>query len=332
MIGRTEDLTERPDLVDSAMDVLAEMLGALRLSGGVFVDAELRQPFNLLSEVDREDCARYFSEPRHVIAYHYVRQGSMGCRIGNGPPVEVHAGQAVLFPRNHKHHVFAPVEPAPPLDPIADIVEDEGMLRIRNAGEGPETAIYCGYLGTDAVDTRLLESLPQMLTIDVRSAQDAWVGRSFAFAAEDVGGRSPELVGKLAEALFAEAVRRYVADIPEEERGWLAGLRDPAVGKALALIHGRYAEPLTLAALAREAGVSKTVLADRFRALIDESPMQYCARWRMKVAADMLREDRPGAAEIAYAVGFSSEAAFNRAFKREFGAPPAKWRRELATA
>ncbi len=203
------------------------------------------------------------------------------------------------------------------------------MLRIRAGGDGATMRTWCGYLGTDADNHLLLESLPGMMVIAVDEAQDGWVARSIAFAAEGLAA-SPEAVGKLAEALFAEAVRRYVASLPEDERGWLAGLRDPAVGKALAMIHGRYAEAWTLDELASAAGVSKTVLTERFRALIDESPMQYCARWRMKVAADMLRDNRQNACSVAYSVGFNSEAAFNRAFKREFGTPPATWRRALA--
>lgn len=312
------------------MDVLNDMLAALRLSGGVFVDAELRAPFNVLSEVDANECARYFTLPRHVIAYHYVRDGAMRCRVGDGAPVEVHAGQVVLLPRNDSHLVHS-CEPPPPLDHKADIVADGRMFRISAGGDGAPTRIYCGYLGTDTTDNLLLDSLPAMLVIDAEAA-GGWMARSIAFAAEELGGQSPETVGKMAEALFAEAVRRYVAGLPDDAGGWLAGLRDPAVGRALAMIHARYAEAWTLDELAREAGVSKTVLVERFRALTGEAPMHYCARWRMKVAAEMLRDERHNASSVAYSVGFNSEAAFSRAFKREYGTPPATWRRELVAA
>jgi transcriptional regulator GlxA family with amidase domain len=165
--------------------------------------------------------------------------------------------------------------------------------------------------------------------IGLDDAQESdWIRRSLDFAVHGLSKESPEMVGKLAEGLFAEAVRRYIDALPPEEAGWLAGLRDPAVGRTIALIHRRYAEALTLDALAREAGVSKTVLGDRFRSLLGESPMQYCARWRMHVAADMLRQERHNSSSVAYSVGFNSEAAFNRAFKREYGTPPATWRRE----
>ncbi|RYE55678.1 MAG: AraC family transcriptional regulator [Rhizobiaceae bacterium] len=154
--------------------------------------------------------------------------------------------------------------------------------------------------------------------------------RSVEFAAQGLSRDSPETVGKLAEGLFAEAVRRYIENTPPEEAGLIAGLKDPSVGRTIALIHERYAEALTLDSLAREAGLSKTVLGERFKAVLGQSPMQYCAHWRMHLAADMLRNDRQNATSVAYSVGFNSEAAFTRAFKREFGLPPAAWRRQAA--
>jgi hypothetical protein len=235
------------------MDVLSNMLGSLRLSGGVFVDGVFGAPFNLLSHMGPEDCARFFAVPRHIIAYHYVREGMMWCQIGDQPPVAVHAGEIVLLPRNDPHYVYGPdpVRPRHCCEP--EIEMDGAMLRIRAGGNGPAMRTWCGYLGTDADHHLLLESLPGMMVIPVDEAQ--WMAKSMAFAAEGLAS-SPEAVGKLAEALFAEAIRRYVDGLCEEERGWLAGLRDPAVGRTLALIHGRYAEAWTLDDLASEAGVS----------------------------------------------------------------------------
>lgn len=310
------------------MDVLSDMLASLRLNGGVFIDAELRAPFSVRSHIGPEDCRGFFPVPRHLIAYHYVRSGAVVCRIEGRPPVTARAGEIVLLPVNTPHYLDS-IEPGgDPDDPGATVRHDGAMLRIRTEGAGEATWLYCGYLGTLAEDNALLASLPPMMLIDAAAAGDAWMVKTIDFAAEELGGHSSEMVGKLAEALFAEAVRRYVAGLPEHERGWLAGLRDPAVGKALALIQRRYAEGWTLDGLAREAGVSRTVLAERFRLLIGESPMQYCARWRMRRAAEMLRENRHNASSVAYSVGFNSEAAFNRAFKRTFGLPPAAWRRE----
>jgi AraC-like DNA-binding protein len=311
------------------LDILNEMLASLRLSGGLFLDGEFSAPWSVLSHISPDDCARFFPIPQHVIAYHFVRSGRLSCRVGDGDPMPVKAGEIVLLPRNEPHFLDGPV-PTKSVDArtLLGPAGSDGLFHVRWGGGGALTTVYCGYLGTTEAEHILLQSLPSIMTVGVSQLPDDWVKRTLDFAAGRLSHDSPEMVGKLAEGLFAEAVRRYVAAMPAEEMGWLAGLRDPAVGKALALIHHRYAEPWTLDLLAREAGASKTVLVDRFRALVGESPMQYCADWRMRVATQMLRSNRHNASSVAYSVGFNSEAAFNRAFKREYGVPPATWRRE----
>jgi AraC-like DNA-binding protein len=333
MIGPTEKLIDRPASAEregAQLDVLAEVLSSMRLSGAVFLDGEMGSPWSILSHLGPEDCAAFFSQPAHVIAYHFVRSGRLWCRIGSETPVEAAAGEIVLLPRNAPHILHGSV-PTAPIDARALMQPpgDDGLLRVRCGGDGERTSIYCGYLGSTTPDNALLSALPAIMKVDLKSGlRGDWMVKSLEFATESLGANSPQMVGKLAEELFAEAVRRYADALPQGKGGWLAGLRDPAVGKVLALIHGRYAEAWTVDLLAREAGVSKTVLADRFRATIGDAPMQYCGRWRMRVAADMLRGNRQNTASIAYSVGFSSEAAFNRAFKREYGIPPATWRRE----
>ena len=312
------------------MDTLSDLLSSMRLSGGVFLDGIMRGPWSILSELTPEDCAAYFpSAPSHMIAYHYVRSGSLSCQINDEPAVPVQAGEIVILPRSLPHLLHGP-QPGVPVNghDLIDASDADGLLRVRIDGNGEETSIYCGFLGSTTPENMLLRSLPPIMVIGLDDAKEGdWIKRLLEFAVHGLSKDSPEMVGKLAEGLFAEAVRRYIAALAPGEAGWLAGLRDPAVGRTIALIHSRYAEALSLDTLAREAGVSKTVLGDRFRTLLGESPMQYCARWRMHVAADMLRKDRHNACSVAYSVGFNSEAAFNRAFKREFGLPPAAWRR-----
>ncbi|MFJ7106094.1 AraC family transcriptional regulator [Pseudomonas sp. NPDC098740] len=137
-------------------------------------------------------------------------------------------------------------------------------------------------------------------------------------------------IAKLSELLFVEAVSQYVASLPAERRGWLAGLRDPHIGRALALLHARPTEGWTAEALALEVGMSRSVFAERFTALVGQPPMQYLTLWRMHVAAQHLREGRGNVAQIGFAVGYESEAAFSRAFKRQFGTSPGTWRRQSA--
>lgn len=316
------------------MDALSDLLSSMRLAGGVFLDGEMAGPWSVVSHMRDEDAARFFGAPTsYTIAYHYVRDGWLNCQVGDGAPVRVNAGEIVILPRNVPHFLHGPT-PGPPVDGN-DIIEaaDDGMFRVRIEGDGEKTAIYCGFLGSTTPQNMLLQQLPAIMVIGLDDAADsAWIKRSLDFAVHGLSKDSPEMVGKLAEGLFAEAVRRYIDALPPEGSGWLAGLKDSAVGRTITMIHSRFAEALTLDELAREAGVSKTVLGDRFRALLGETPMQYCAKWRMHVAADMLRHDRQNACNVAYAVGFNSEAAFNRAFKREHGLPPAAWQRLQSAA
>jgi AraC-like DNA-binding protein len=311
------------------MDTLSDLLETMRLSGGVFLDGEMSGPWSVLSHFTAADAEPFFPGASHIIAYHYVRSGSLTCQVGDDPPVPVQAGEVVILPRSGPHLLHGP-QPAEPVDgrDIMQEPDDEGLYRVRIEGEGEKTAIYCGFLGSTTPENMLLRALPPVMVIGIDNAvEGAWIKRSLEFAVHGLSRDSPEMVGKLAEGLFAEAVRRYVDALPPDDSGWLAGVKDPAVGRTIALIHQRYAEVLTLDVLAREAGVSKTVLGERFRLLLGETPMQYCGRWRMHVAAEMLRHDRQMASSVAYSVGFNSEAAFNRAFKREFGLPPAAWQR-----
>jgi AraC-like DNA-binding protein len=180
----------------------------------------------------------------------------------------------------------------------------------------------------------LLSSLPSLLKLDVRAtASGAWIESSFRFAVSEIAaGRvgSTTVIAKLSELLFVEAVSQYVANLPAERRGWLAGLRDPHIGRALALLHARPTEGWTAEALALEVGMSRSVFAERFTTLVGQPPMQYLTLWRMHVAAQHLREGRGNVAQIGFAVGYESEAAFSRAFKRQFGTSPGTWRRQSA--
>ena len=186
-------------------------------------------------------------------------------------------------------------------------------------------------LGTDLAFGPLLSSLPSVLKLDVRATPSgAWIESSFRFAVSQIAaGRvgSTTVIAKLSELLFVEAVSQFVAGLPEERRGWLAGLRDPQIGRALALLHASPAKAWSAEALAVEVGMSRSVFAERFTSLVGQPPMQYLTLWRMQVAAQRLRESRDSVAQMGFGVGYESEAAFSRAFKREFGDSPAAWRR-----
>jgi pimeloyl-ACP methyl ester carboxylesterase/AraC-like DNA-binding protein len=310
------------------MDVLDDILGSMRLSGGVVVDCVAHGDWALASQFTAEHCAAYFPVPGTLIGYHYVRSGELWAEVDGHPPVHVREGSVLIVPRNERHLLYSkPGLPPVDADDLLRPGENGGPATIRIAGDGPAVKIFCGFLGVSEWKHPLFDSLPSLLTLSDDDAGRDWVASSMRFLSSE--GQSPDMVARLAEVFVGHAIREYVERLPPGSRGWLRGLTDPAVSKALSIIHTRYAEDLEVEGLAREAGVSRTVLGERFAELLGEPPMRYCARWRMRVAANMLRERRESTANVAYAVGFNSEAAFNRAFKREFGVPPATWRRRI---
>jgi AraC-like DNA-binding protein len=309
------------------MDPLADVLRTMRLTGGVFLEAEFTAPWCVLSQVAPEDC-HPLPAPAQLIAYHYVVAGRLLLQAEGEPPLGVEAGEIVLLPRNDPHRLGSGLD-LPPVNAhrLIQPAADGGLARIAFGGGGePAARILCGYLGSDARGNPLLAGLPRVLRLRVgEGASGDWIASSFRFAAQELRGGPATVLARLAELLFIEAVRRYVAGLPPGGTGWLAGLRDPVVGRALALMHGRAAHPWTTEALAREAGLSRSAFAERFTGLVGEAPMHYLGRWRLRTAADRLREGQP-VARVAYEVGYASEAAFSRAFKRDYGTAPGTWR------
>jgi len=321
---------------DGLDDALADVLRALRLRGGVFVEAEIGAPWCVFSQVGPEDCVEFDPLPREVIAYHYVCDGEMILKVEGGDEcVRLRAGDLVILPRNDRHRVGSAVD-VPPL-PVSELehqAQGSGVLRLTRPGQGRATRFFCGYLGHDNVNDPLITALPRVLHLplgDPASAQ--WIESSLRFAAQPTDvphGLSPSLLSRLAELLFAEAIRQYVLRQPEDLGGWLAGLRDARVGRALALLHSDRQRAWTTEDLAREVGASRSAFAERFSALVGEPPMRYLARQRLRFAAQRLRESRDPIARIAEAAGYESEPAFHRAFKRMFDTSPAAWRRGQA--
>ncbi|MFL8991071.1 AraC family transcriptional regulator [Pseudomonas sp. QLc11A] len=317
------------------LDALSDVLRVIRLSGGVFLEAEFTAPWCLSGRISADDCKPFLAAPRHIIASHFVAAGHMQLRVDEGATLEVRAGELILLPRNDVHTFGSDLGIAPmSAREVIQPPEVGGISRIKCGGGGEATQLLCGFLGSETPFSPLLSSLPSLLKLDVRAtASGAWIESSFRFAVSEIAaGRvgSATVIAKLSELLFVEAVSQYVANLPPERRGWLAGLRDPHIGRALALLHARPTEGWTAEALALEVGMSRSVFAERFTALVGQPPMQYLTLWRMHVAAQHLREGRGNVAQIGFAVGYESEAAFSRAFKRQFGTSPGTWRRQSA--
>lgn len=313
------------------MDVLDEILSSLRLTGGVVIDGEFTGDFCVRAQFTPNHCAPWFPTPQTLISYHYVRSGRAIVQVEGLPPVEVETGGIVILPRNDPH-LLASRSGLPPAD-VEDIswVTKEGVHKVSSGTPGEKTEVWCGFLGTAKSSAHpLIEALPPLLTLNAGGSQAEWLESSLRFLSES--NPSGEMVARLAELFLAQAIRDYIEQLPTGSKGWLKGLTDPAVSKALSIIHNCYSDDLDVETLAREAGVSRTVLGERFAELIGESPMRYCAAWRMRMASNLLRDGKQNTAKVAHAVGFGSEAAFNRAFKREFGVPPATWRRQTEAA
>jgi AraC-like DNA-binding protein len=192
--------------------------------------------------------------------------------------------------------------------------------------------MVCGYLACDSslFDT-VLAALPRIMLVNMREGPGAqWLTSSIRFSITESAGQragAGTVLAKLSELMFVEAIRRHIESLPPEQTGWLAGLRDRFVGKTLALIHSKPAHPWTVEELAGSVGLSRSALADRFTGLVGQPPMQYLTRWRLQLAANLLHAGNRNVAAVAADVGYDSEAAFNRAFKRELGTTPAAWRR-----
>ena len=306
----------------------------IRLAGGVFLEAELTAPWCISGKLSSDDCRPFLVTPRHVIASHFVAAGHMQLRIDGGDTIDVRASELVLLPHNDAHTFGSDLNAA--VMPARQIIRPPpggGISRIHYGGGGEVTQLLCGFLGSEISFSPLLASLPRVLKLDVRAtASGAWIESSFRFAVSQIAaGRvgSATVITKLSELLFVEAMSQFVASLPAEQRGWLAGLRDPQIGRALAVLHARPAEAWTAETLALEVGMSRSVFAERFTSLVGQPPMHYLTLWRMQVAAQHLREGHGGVAQIAFEVGYESEAAFSRAFKRQFGTSPGTWRRQL---
>ena len=321
------------------MDALSDVLRVAHLTGGVFLHAEFVGPWCMAGRVGPEQCAPMLGPASHLMPYHYVLEGEMRVRVEGGEAITLRAGDVVLFPRNDVHLLGSDLDRPPVM--ARDLIEppkDGGLSSIRYGGDdGVRSRVVCGFLGCDgAQENPVISTLPAAIRLTIEESGGAeWIRSTFQYAADELAvGRpgSETVLAKLSELLFVEAVRRYAESLPEGETGWLAGLRDPHVARALALLHRDLHRPWTADTLGREVGLSRSALTDRFTRLIGVAPMHYLASWRMQVAAQELRSRNTPLLQVANKVGYESEAAFSRAFKRAFGQAPATWRRSRSLA
>jgi AraC-like DNA-binding protein len=317
------------------MDALSDVLRVAHLTGGVFLHAEFFAPWCIAARVSPEHCSPALGPASHLIIYHYVVEGELHIRVEGeeGEGLVLGTGEVVLLPRNDLHLMGSDLS----LPPVAgsDIIRpptDGGLFSIHHGGTGARTQMVCGFLGCDSAHGNpVISTLPSLLRLNLEEGGGAeWIRSTFRYAAQAIAAGRPgseTVLAKLSELLFVETVRRYAEALPEGQTGWLAGLRDPYVARALTLLHRDITRRWTVDDLGREVGLSRSALADRFIRLIGAPPMHYLANWRMQVATQKLRATSASLAQIAEMVGYDSEAAFSRAFKKTVGAAPATWRR-----
>ena len=319
------------------MDALSDVLRATRLTGAVFLDAELRAGWSYLTPPPRLIGELHMPEAEHIIPYHLVSAGRCLAHLVDGEPIQLETGDLIVFPHGDQHVLASsnvgrlrPVEIT--ADSLHKLLRPGEVAPMRSGRRGETTRLVCGYLACDRrLSEPILAGLPRMLSVNLQDSGIAgWVHTAVRFSVAEseaprAGGAA--VLAKLSELLFVEAIRQYMESLPPEQTGWLAGLRDRFVGRALALMHHDPAYAWTVEELGKRVGLSRSALADRFAELLGQPPMQYLTRWRISMAAQQLLLGNRGLAQIAEEVGYESEAAFNRAFKREFGVPPATWRK-----
>lgn len=314
------------------MDALSEVLKIVKLRGALFFNAEFSAPWCLASSESSQVAPLLCPGAGHVVIYHYLADGRAYAQLPKGSRRDLGPGDVVIFPHGHAHILGnGAAKPVDSLKTFASNLSD-GLKAARYGGGGELTKFVCGYMACDpSLSEVVLAGLPSMFVVNIANdSAGQWLANSIQFSVREGGGPatgSDVVLAKLSEVLFIETLRRFIQDLPDEQKGWLAGARDPLIGEALALLHKNPSHPWTIANLAHQVGVSRTRFAERFRHFLGEPPMAYLARWRLKLAAEILVSSNANVSEIAAEVGYASEAAFNRVFKREFGCPPAQFRR-----
>ena len=318
------------------MDVLSDVLQAVRLTGAVYFDMHARAPWVAATPAASTIGERIMPGFEHVIAFHIVMDGSCWAQLADAsqPVIRLEGGDAVIFVRGDAHYLTS--EPGQRQAPNLDLYyrpRDRSLPFVLNefGGSGERSRFVCGYLGCDARPFNpILDALPRQLHVQGTSASGQLTHDLIRTALQESGRPRPggeAILSRLSELMFLQAVRQHIDTLPPESTGWMAALRDSSIGAALRLMHARPAEPWTLESLAREVGLSRSVFAERFTQLMAVPAMHYLSNWRLQLAANLLKREQRSIAQVAAEVGYESEAAFNRAFKRRTGIPPGSWRR-----
>lgn len=313
------------------MDPLSDVLRAVRLTGAYFYMVEGTHPWSVTALPASQLAPRILPDAEHLISYHILVSGSCWGGLDGERQVLLQPGDAILFPHGDAHFVSS-IEGQRVAGDTFGTSPDRyrGPVRV-GGGNGPGTTLVCGFLGCDVHPYNpLLAALPRCLHVHGAVGANDWLATFPRLVVAESGrghAGAEAMLTRMAELMFVEVLRRHLAALSPQQSGWLAGLRDPVVARALGQLHEHPARAWTIAELAREVATSRTVLAERFAKLVGMPPMQYLAQWRLQLAAEQLARGSAKVAAIGAGVGYESESAFSRAFKRATGHAPAAWRR-----
>lgn len=332
-----------------SQDPLSDLLRCVRVRGAVFYYVSCRDQWSAEAPPAGEIAEAVMPGCEHVMEYHMIAKGNGWAAVSGQPPLKLHAGDIVIFPQGDRH-VLSSAPGVEPLRMTADFVfasRNQPMplpISFHHGVIDPGTPMpvndaemiaVCGFLGCDLKPFNpLISALPRILHMPAGKSGE-WVARVIDQAVLESNSKRPggdAVLERLAEMMFVDAARRYLETLPEDATGWLAGLRDRYVGKALQQLHEQPERDWSVDDLARDIGLSRSALHDRFMKFLGQAPMQYLANWRIQLGARLLRESNRTVATIALDVGYESEAAFARAFKRVVGVPPGSWRKRQNAA
>ncbi|MGB6449899.1 MAG: AraC family transcriptional regulator [Steroidobacteraceae bacterium] len=321
-------------------DALSDLLRTVRLTGAAFFNVAATEPWAVEQPSPELILPKILPGSERLISYHAVTEGRCFATVNGKEPIALEAGEVIVITTGEPHVMSSnPGMRASPVtrEAIAEVSAGPLPFFVKYGKEGvPSARLVCGFLACDARPFNpLLENLPTVMK--ARAAQDnsgGWLAQFIRVAVMESTHRragSEGVLAKLSELMFIEVVRRHLEAMPPEQAGWLAGLRDPFVGRALSLMHGSPAYGWTIEELGRKVGLSRSVLAERFADLLGMPPIQYLANWRMQIAARILSDASANIASIAEEIGYESEAAFSRAFKKLVGVSPSVWRRRASS-
>jgi AraC family transcriptional regulator, alkane utilization regulator len=324
----TEPLPRMTGTPALAVDPLTDVLRLVHVASAVFMHGHFSAPWALLSP-PRDDLVQVLQPgARNLVLFHVVVDGHCHVQLDTGDSALARAGEVALLPYAHRHRMGNPGDADPV--PVVELLPPPPWASapvLRHGGGGDGTRILCGYLRCEQLlFNPMLQALPPLIHLRLSSAAADWLRASVRYIDERAQDGATHLIERLPEVMLVDCLRQYAQALPPQQTGWLAALRDPVVGRALALLHERPAHDWSVDELARCAATSRSVLGERFRALLKVSPMHYLTQWRMQLAAQTLDSQAVPVSVLAERVGYQSEAAFSRAFKRCLGCAPSEWR------